>query len=238
MTIKSFNNPRATFTNRYGRSGTRASLPYSPPGLGSINNPASSAKALRDAGITTSGLYYITTGNLGVQQVYVTFDSFSGGGLTTAAWALVSRYTSFSYNSYNTYGYLDAIETTTFGTNATNGWWIDQNVSSRGWLNNVNRIALWDRTTGYWVTDYQSGTLWQTSYIHTTSSGYPSNVSYNLIYSSYNGSSTVNLCWCEATGCTEYIENNNASPCSGSPYLIYNDNYRGTSQIEIYVAQV
>ena len=74
-----------------------------PPGTAA--NPASSPKAIRDAGITADGIYYIDTGSLGVQQVYVKFDSFAGGSIgATNAWALVSRHNSYSYSSYNQYG--------------------------------------------------------------------------------------------------------------------------------------
>ena len=205
-----------------------------PPGTAA--NPASSPKAIRDAGVTADGIYYIDTGSLGVQQVYVKFDSFAGGSIgSTNAWALVSRHNSYSYSSYNQYGYLDSIETTTFGTNSTSGWWIDQNVSGRGWLNDVNWVCYEDTDLGHWATEAQSATLWQTSFINTTSSGYPSNISYTFNSSSWDASGGAVVCWCEGTGCTEHIEDNNGGACSGTD-RIRNDNYGGTSLLRYWVA--
>jgi hypothetical protein len=59
--------------------------------LGESGNPASSAEALRIAGITTDGLYYINTPDGGEQQVYCMFTSGAGQG-GDHGWMLVGRY--------------------------------------------------------------------------------------------------------------------------------------------------
>ena len=48
--------------------------------LGTEGNPADSAEALRGAGITTNGLYYINTPDGGVQHVYCMFTTGSSQG--------------------------------------------------------------------------------------------------------------------------------------------------------------
>ena len=62
-----------------------------PPALGEEQNPASSAQALRDAGTTTDGVYYITTPDGGTQQVYCMFTSGSSEG-GDYGWMLVGRF--------------------------------------------------------------------------------------------------------------------------------------------------
>ena len=59
--------------------------------LGGNGNPAGSAEAIRASGQTTNGVYYITTSDGGVQQVYCMFtDGSAEGG--THGWMLVGRY--------------------------------------------------------------------------------------------------------------------------------------------------
>ena len=218
----------------YGPTGWTTIKSLNP--IGSASNPASSPKAIRDAGITTSGLYYITTGGLGTKQVYLTFDTFGGGSIGgTVAWALVSRFDSYNHSSYNTYGFLDSIETTNFGTNSTKQWWVDQNVVNRGWMNSINYVCYHDETTGYYVTESQSGTIWQTSFIHTTSSGYPNNQMINVNYNSYDNGTQVGCCWCESAGCTEHFDSNGA--CTGTDVVRFDAN-SGNSTVSIWVAQI
>ena len=59
--------------------------------LGTEGNPADSAEALRGAGITTNGLYYINTPDGGVQQVYCMFTTGSSQG-GDYGWMLVCRF--------------------------------------------------------------------------------------------------------------------------------------------------
>lgn len=66
--------------------------------LGTEDNPATSAQALRDAGITTDGVYYINTPDGGVQQVYCMFTSGAANG-GDYGWMLVCR---FAANASNT----------------------------------------------------------------------------------------------------------------------------------------
>ena len=61
-------------------------IPY-----GGQGNPATSAEALRAAGITTDGVYYITTPDGGEQPVYCMFTSGSGQG-GDHGWMLVARF--------------------------------------------------------------------------------------------------------------------------------------------------
>ena len=63
--------------------------------LGSQGNPASSAQALRDAGTTTNGVYYIDTPDGGVQQVYCLFTTGTAQG-GDYGWMLVCRYASYA----------------------------------------------------------------------------------------------------------------------------------------------
>lgn len=197
---------------------------------------ASSPSALRSIGTTTAGLYYIDCGNLGVQQVYCVFDTFNGGSISgQSAWALIARWSSYSYTSYNTYGYLASINSTTFGTRSQTGFWINPSVGGRGWLSTANSnsyVAYNDTTTGYYVTEATSGTFWQTSFIHTTSSGYPSNQMINVNYNSYNGSTQVGACWCESTGCTEHFDA--GGNCSSTDIVRFDD-HSGTSTVEIWI---
>jgi hypothetical protein len=60
-------------------------------GYGQQGNPATSAEALRAAGITTDGVYYITTPDGGEQAVYCMFTSGSGEG-GDYGWMLVARF--------------------------------------------------------------------------------------------------------------------------------------------------
>ena len=59
--------------------------------LGTIDNPATSAEALRVNGVTTNGVYYISTPDGGTQQVYCMFTSGSSQG-GDYGWMLVGRY--------------------------------------------------------------------------------------------------------------------------------------------------
>ena len=61
--------------------------------LGTQGNPASSAQALRDAGTTTNGLYYINTPDGGAQQIYCMFTTGSANG-GDYGWMLVCRFAS------------------------------------------------------------------------------------------------------------------------------------------------
>ncbi len=197
---------------------------------------ASNPSQIRSYGITTSGLYYINTGNLGVQQVYCVFDTFNGGSISgQSAWALISRFNSYNYPDYNTYGYLNAINTTSFGTRSQTGFWVNPSVGGRGWLNTANSnsyVCYNDTTTGYYVTEATSGTFWQTSFIHTTSSGYPSNTMVGVNYNSYNGSNSVGACWCESNGCTEHMDA--AGNCTSTDIVRF-DNHSGNSTVEIWI---
>jgi hypothetical protein len=65
--------------------------------LGTIDDPASSGVALWDAGLRTSGLYYITTSNGGTTQVYVDLSTQSADDVTSkAGWMLVGSWTNAS----------------------------------------------------------------------------------------------------------------------------------------------
>lgn len=59
--------------------------------LGTQQNPAVSAEALRVGGTTTDGVYYINTPDGGVQQIYCMFTSGSGNG-GDYGWMLVGRF--------------------------------------------------------------------------------------------------------------------------------------------------
>ena len=59
--------------------------------LGTQENPANSAEAIRASGQTTNGLYYINTPDGGVQQVYCMFTSGSSEG-GDYGWMLVCRF--------------------------------------------------------------------------------------------------------------------------------------------------
>ena len=59
--------------------------------LGTEGNPATSAQALRDSGITTNGVYYIDTPDGGVQQVYCLFTTGASQG-GDYGWMLVCRF--------------------------------------------------------------------------------------------------------------------------------------------------
>tara|TARA_B100000131_G_scaffold9150_1_gene9650 strand:+ start:4749 stop:5732 length:984 start_codon:yes stop_codon:yes gene_type:complete len=79
--------------------------------LGSITNPATSAKQLRDSGNTTNGAYYINLPSIGVKQTYCALDpGFQGGGWMLA-WKCTrgSRfdYTTNYWTSTNTYNESD-----------------------------------------------------------------------------------------------------------------------------------
>ena len=74
-----------------GATGWKVASEPPPPVLGSQENPASSAQALRDAGTTTDGAYYITTPDGGTQQAYCMFTSGSSQG-GDYGWMLVARY--------------------------------------------------------------------------------------------------------------------------------------------------
>ena len=70
-----------------------------PPGLGeAASNPASSAQAIRDAGTTTNGLYYINTPDGGTQQVYCMFTSGTSQG-GDYGWMLVGRFSADAKNN-------------------------------------------------------------------------------------------------------------------------------------------
>ena len=69
-----------------------------PPALGSQQNPATSAEALRSAGTTTDGLYYISTPDGGTQQVYCMFTSGSSQG-GDYGWMLVGRFSADAKNN-------------------------------------------------------------------------------------------------------------------------------------------
>jgi len=69
-----------------------------PPALGSQGNPAASAEALRSAGTTTDGLYYISTPDGGTQQVYCMFTSGSSQG-GDYGWMLVGRFAADAKNN-------------------------------------------------------------------------------------------------------------------------------------------
>jgi len=65
--------------------------------LGTQTSPASSGVALWDAGLRTSGLYYITTSNGGTSQVYVDLSTQSADDVTSkAGWMLVGSWTNAS----------------------------------------------------------------------------------------------------------------------------------------------
>ena len=59
--------------------------------LGTVANPAVSAEALRVNGITTNGVYYISTPDGGTQQIYCMFTSGSSEG-GDYGWMLVGRF--------------------------------------------------------------------------------------------------------------------------------------------------
>jgi hypothetical protein len=77
----------------FGFGGARAAS-----GVGSSqDNPASSGVALWDLGVRTSGLYYISTANGGVKQVYVDLSTQSADDVTgKAGWMLVGSWTEAS----------------------------------------------------------------------------------------------------------------------------------------------
>ena len=58
---------------------------------GDQGNPATSAEALRASGVTTDGVYYISTPDGGEQPVYCMFTSGSGQG-GDHGWMLVCRF--------------------------------------------------------------------------------------------------------------------------------------------------
>ena len=66
--------------------------------LGGQGNPAGSAEALRLAGQTTNGVYYINTPDGGEQQVYCMFTSGNSEG-GTHGWMLVGRYAANAMNT-------------------------------------------------------------------------------------------------------------------------------------------
>ncbi len=59
--------------------------------LGTVANPATSAEALRVNGVTTNGVYYISTPDGGTQQIYCMFTSGSAQG-GDYGWMLVGRF--------------------------------------------------------------------------------------------------------------------------------------------------
>lgn len=84
---------RAGFSLGFGRRRGGAANPL---GL-SQDNPASNGVALWDAGIRDSGLYYISTANGGVKQVYIDLSTQSVDDVTgKAGWMLVGSWTSAS----------------------------------------------------------------------------------------------------------------------------------------------
>ena len=66
--------------------------------LGTVDNPAASAEALRDVGTTTDGVYYINTPDGGAQQVYCMFTSGSSQG-GDYGWMLVGRFSADAKNN-------------------------------------------------------------------------------------------------------------------------------------------
>ena len=66
--------------------------------LGTQENPAASAEALRAVGTTTDGVYYISTPDGGTQQVYCMFTSGSSQG-GDYGWMLVGRFSADAKNN-------------------------------------------------------------------------------------------------------------------------------------------
>lgn len=101
------------------------------PTLGSsAANPASSGVALWDAGVRGSGLYYISTSNGGVMQVYVDLDGRSADAETgKAGWMLVGSWSDSRNWSQNA-----ATSNAVFSTSAQNRWSSNFGDTNINWM--------------------------------------------------------------------------------------------------------
>jgi len=112
--------------NFYGKTNT----------LGTAGNPASSAKALYNAGYRTDGVYYINLPSVGSTPVYCLLNSGANGG----GWMMAlkaTRGTTFNYNS----GYWTG--NNTLNTSATNRNDGDAKFQVFNYANVTDMMALW-----------------------------------------------------------------------------------------------